>query len=155
MIREDKLSRFIKLFGLILLSGLLVLIFLVLIMLGLRLFFDQVGNMPWMTWSYRVLILSLPAAIMISAYVIFLKRTGAHPSAPVKWISYLLISAACLWMLYAFTTDLISFVRKPVNVISSFLSYNKYILAGHVALLFFTGVLQALTTEKEKDWMDR
>jgi len=152
---EDKLSRFIKLFGLLLMSFILVIIFLVLIMLGLRLFFDQVGNMPWMTWAYRMLILSLPAAIMTTAYVIFMKRIGGHPARYVRWISYLLIGAAAVWMLFAFTMDVISFVQKPVNTISTFLSYDKYFLAGHVSLLFFTGVLQALTTEKEKDWMER
>jgi hypothetical protein len=152
---EDKLSRFIKLFGLLLMSFLLVIAFLVLIMLGLRLFFDQVGNMPWMTWSYRMLILSLPTAVMTTAYVIFIRRTGDHPSSFVRWISYFLIGAAALWMLISFAMDVVAFVREPVNTITSFLSYNKYLLAGHVSLLFFTGVLQALTTEKEKDWMDR
>lgn len=152
---EDKLSRFIKLSGLLLISMVFVIAFLVLIMLVLRLFFDQVGNMPWMTWAYRMLIISLPAAIMITAYVIFLKRTADHPAAAIRWISYLIISAAAVWMLIYFIMDVVSIVKQPVNGIAGLLSYDKYFLAIHVALLFFTGVLQALTTEKEKDWMER
>ncbi|MEN9964637.1 MAG: hypothetical protein RL582_1732, partial [Bacteroidota bacterium] len=34
-------------------------------------------------------------------------------------------------------------------------TYNLIPLFSTVALIFFMGVLQALTTEKEKDWMDK
>jgi hypothetical protein len=51
--------------------------------------------------------------------------------------------------------DLIFFLKNGYGELGKYETYNLIPLFSTVALIFFMGVLQALTTEKEKDWMDK
>lgn len=52
-------------------------------------------------------------------------------------------------------TDLIHFFRTMATDTDKYFSYHLGFLVSNGALIFFIGILQALTTEKEKDWMER
>ena len=39
--------------------------------------------------------------------------------------------------------------------INRYYSFELFFLAGNVAIIFLIGILQALTTAREKDWMER
>jgi hypothetical protein len=102
-----------------------------------------------------ILILMVPAALFISAYVIYFKRTTVHPNAAIRIISYIIFSIALiLWGIF-FIWDLLIFFRHVYQTIDRYHSYNMIFLAANVACFFLVGVMQAFTTEKEKDWMDK
>ena len=52
-------------------------------------------------------------------------------------------------------TDLITFFKSHYRDIAHYNSYNLAFLAANVGVIFFVGILQALTSSKEVDWMDR
>jgi hypothetical protein len=51
--------------------------------------------------------------------------------------------------------DLGTFFRTNAREIASFYSYNVIFLSLNVATIFLVGVMQALSAEKEKDWMEK
>jgi hypothetical protein len=100
-------------------------------------------------------VVSLAPAIFMSVYFIFFKRTKKHPVKPVKIISQLLFVIAFLISLAVLITDMISFFAKFNTDITGYHGLSLTYLAGNVALLFFIAIVQAFTTNKEVDWMDR
>jgi hypothetical protein len=152
---EDNLSKYLKLSGSILLSFLSFIIVLALVMIGLRFFFGLLGNLSWVVFIYLLFIISVPAAIFVTAYIVFYKRTNSHPSKIVRIISKIFFIIALLAWLIFYVIDIISFAKFGYPEIEKYYSFNLLFLFCNVACIFFVGVLQALTSEKEKDWHDR
>lgn len=152
---EDNFSKILRLFGTLFLTFLSCIAALVIIMLGIRFFFGLLSYIPWMNYVYMILILTIPAALFITAYIIYFKRTRYHRSAVVKWISLLLFSAALVTWVIFYIWDIITFSMYGYTDIGIYKSYNMLYLFINVACIFFVGVLQALSSEKEKDWMER
>ena len=51
--------------------------------------------------------------------------------------------------------DFINFLKNGYPDIDKYFSYQILVLSSSVAVIFFIGILQALTTAKEKDWMEK
>lgn len=152
---EDNLSKYLKLSGSILLSFLSFILLLALLMISLRFFFGLLGNLPWVVFIYLLFIISVPAAIFVTAYLVFYKRTASHPSRTVRIISsFFFIIALIAWLAF-YVIDIISFAKYGYPEIEKYYSFNLLFLFCNVSCIFFIGVLQALTGEKEKDWHDR
>ncbi len=152
---EDNFGKYLRLFGTLFLTVIGFIIAFILLLLGLRLFFGLLSYIPWFTNVYMILILMLPAALFISAYIIYFKRTTLHPAAAIRIISYIIFSIALiLWGIF-FIWDLLIFFRHVYQTIDRYHSYNMIFLAANVACFFLVGVMQAFTTEKEKDWMEK
>ncbi len=152
---EDQLSKFIRLFGNILLLILIILLAVIAIFVGLRFLMGALDYIPWLTYFYMASMLVMPACFFISVFVIFFKRTTSHPSAWVRGFSKLIFTAFILSWSVVFILDAIQFFKKGSSEINYYLSYNLLFLVASIFSIFVIGVLQALTTEKEKDWLDK
>ena len=124
-------------------------------MLGLKFIFGLLDKIPWFVFMYMMFIIMIPAALFITIFIIYFKRTPGHPSVVVRGISYSIFSIALLFWGAAFIWDMIEFFKKGSREISNYYSYNIFLLAASVAAIFLVGILQAFTTEKEKDWMEK
>lgn len=148
-------GRFLRLFGNIFFSFLGVLLAVALVMLLLRLISTGFDAIPWFTYFYMCMILLIPPSLFGTVYFIFFKKTSLHPAAAVKYISYVLFIAGLLSWLTVLIVDFKEFFTNHYPDIDRYHGYNLLFLFIHVAVIFFTGVMQALTTEKEKDWMEK
>ena len=91
----------------------------------------------------------------MSVYYIFLKRTKNHPGAAVKIISKIVFISGFIISLAVLVYDMRAFFTKYSTDIAGYLGYSLTYAAGNVSILFLIAIIQALTTNKEVDWMDR
>ena len=152
---EDHFGKYLRLFGTLLFTFLGFILALVLLFLGVRLFFGLLSYIPWFTYVYVIFIIIVPAALFISVYIIFARKTTTHPSPAIRIISYIIFGIALLAWITFFIMDMIIFFRHAYVQIEKYHSYDMIFLASNVACIFLVGVMQAFTTVKEKDWMDR
>ncbi|MEO7445793.1 MAG: hypothetical protein ABIT96_05520 [Ferruginibacter sp.] len=130
-------------------------ILLALLMLGLRFIFGLVGYTKWVSVLYSAIVLALPTVFFISVYTLYFKRTIHHPSNPVRIISRIIFVLAIISWITIFVLDARNFLTGRYEDIEGYLSFEVYILAANVSLLFLVAIFQALTTGPEKDWRDR
>jgi hypothetical protein len=148
-------GKYVRLFWMILLAIVCFLIAIVLLFLGARLVFGLVNALPWISFIYTLLILTVPAAIFITAFIIYFVRTRSHPSRPVRILSYFLFAVfLCAWLVF-YTMDIITFFRTSQTQIEPYRSWDIIFLTANVACLFIVGILQALNSAKEEDWLER
>ncbi len=152
---EDTFAKYLRLSGAIILTFLSFIAALVLIMLGLRFFFGMLNSISWFTYFYTVLVIMFPTCLFMSVYIIYFRRTKRHVSKPVRIISYIIFSIALALWLWFFISDLQVFFKYYYNSIGKYNTYNLLFLSCNVGCIFLVGIIQALSTEKEKDWMDR
>ena len=152
---EDRFSKYFQLVFNLFFTVVGFLIALVLIMLGLKYAFRLLDYIPWFVYMYVLFILSVPAALFISVFVIYFKRTYSHTSAVVKGISFSIFTIAIILWAAAYILDMIYFIKKGSRQVSDYYSYNYILLISSIVVIFFIGVMQALSAEKEKDWMEK
>lgn len=128
---------------------------LLLVLLGLKYVFRLLDYIPWFVYLFVLFIIIVPATLFISIFIIYFKRTKAHPSLAVKYISQGFFGVALLCWAAALVMDMITFFKTGSREIGSYYSYNIFLLTASVAGIFLVGVMQALTADKETDWMDR
>ena len=148
-------GKIIRLTGYLLLSVIGFLLSVSLIFVSLRLFFGLLSYIPWLTYIYVLFILSVPAAVFTSVFIIYFRRTRFHPGKVVKYISKALFIAFIAAWAVVYVLDIISFYKTEKADIENYLSYNTLFLTINVTTIFLIGVMQALTTSKEPDWMDK
>ncbi|HQW85286.1 MAG TPA: hypothetical protein PK987_12510 [Ferruginibacter sp.] len=100
-------------------------------------------------------LITIAPALFSTAYFIFLKRTTKHPAISVRYISKIIFVAGIVISIIVLITDMISFFTKYATDIAAYNCYSLPYLAGNVATLFLIAIIQAFTTQKEIDWMDR
>ena len=128
---------------------------LVLLFFLMRLIFGLLSYVPWLEYLYVVFLISFPTAVFLTAFSIFFKRTKRHPAKIVRGVSLAVISLfLAAWALF-YVLDIIAFIRFQYTDINNFKTYNMLFLFANVAGIFFLGVAQALSTPKEKDWLER
>jgi len=151
---EDRFIKYSKLYALIFL-----LFLCVPVLLGLLIaFFYGISKLVSSTIAditFGLGIVSLAPAVFMSVYFIFFKRTKKHPAKAVKIISQIIFVAGFLTSLVVLIFDMISFFTKFSTDITGYHGLSLTYLAGNVALLFLIAIVQAFTTNKEVDWMDR
>ncbi len=152
---DDTFGKYIRLFGTIFFTFIGFIIAFILLMLGIRLFFGILSYIPWLTYLYMILILIFPTALFVTAYLIYFRRTRMHPSRIVKIVSYTLFIVAIGFWLVFFIMDIKLFFKYFYATIDRYQTYNLLFLASNVGCIFFVGVLQALSTDKEQDWMEK
>jgi hypothetical protein len=150
---EDRYTKYFNLSLKLFFTFLAFIITFILVLLGLRLMFGLLDQIPWFVLIYMLFIVMVPAALFISIFLIYFRRTKFHPSAVVRAISYTVFSIALVAWAGLFVMDLIHFFKKESREIGGYYSYNIFLLTGSVVLIFLVGILQALSTAKEKDWM--
>ena len=152
---EDQFSKYLRLFGNILFSFIGFILISALILLGLRWLMGALDYMSWFRYVYMCCMLLLPAGLFISVYVIFFKRTKKHPAQFVRLFSNLLFAVGILMWITLLVIDFVNFFTNGYQDIDKYFSFHLLVLTSNVAVVFLTGVLQALTTAKEKDWMEK
>ena len=152
---EPKPARFIQLLALIgsVFIGTLVAVFLLLLLF--RVMMAALDQIPWLTYMYMGVMLCVPPVLFCTVFYIFFKRTDSHPSKPVRLFSKSIFLLAIAYWVILLGIDLVFFMKNGYGELGKYETYNLIPLFSTVALIFFMGVLQALTTEKEKDWMDK
>ena len=151
----DDSGKFVKLFWILFFTVIGFVISLLLLFLLMRLFFGLLGYLPWMVYVYTIFILTVPTAIFLSAFIIFLRRTKSHVSKIARFVSYTVFLVFILLWITAFGFDVKTFITKARTEIEFYYTWNMIFLASSVACLFLIGVLQALTAKKEEDWLDK
>lgn len=152
---KDDTGKYFRLFGMLFLAMIGFLVALTLLFLGIRLVFGLVNELPWISYVYILFILSVPAAIFITAFTVFCSRTRSHPFRPVRIISYVLfVVFLCAWAVF-YIMDIVTFFRTTQTQIVDYNSWNLIFLTASVACLFIAGVIQALSSAKEEDWLAR
>ena len=104
---------------------------------------------------FGLAMVTLAPAILSAVYVIFFKRTKSHPVPAVKIVSQVVFVLALLVSAAVLVADMIAFFTRFKTDISGYYGLGLTYLAGNVAVLFFIAIIQAFTTSKEVDWMDR
>lgn len=151
---EDRFVKYSRLYALIFLLFLCVPVLLGLVVFALY-GFSKLISSSVADISFGLLIASLPASLFMSVYAIFFTRTKNHPSKPVKIVSQMIFVAAFIISIAALVYDIHTFFTKYSTDIDQYRSYSLIYMAGNVALLFLIAIVQAFTTKKEVDWMDR
>lgn len=151
---EDKFVRYTKLYILIFLMFLSIPVIIALL-IGIFYGFSKLISSGPVDFIFQLLILSMPAAVFIAAYSIFLKRTKQHPSSIVRICSVIFFVAGLICCIGLLTRDIVSFFKQPTNDVISYYCYSVAFLAGNIGALFLIAIIQAFTTKKEADWMER
>ncbi len=151
----DQFGKFIRLFGNIFFSFIGFIVLISLLLLGLRFFMGALDYLSWFRYFYLSLMLMIPSVLFITVFLIFFKRTKFHPSKPVRIISDTIFVSAILSWFVVLILDSIQFLKHGYTDIDKYYSYNMLYLVINVATIFIVGIIQALTTAKEKDWMER
>ncbi len=154
MPQEDKFVKYTKLYILIFLLFLSIPVLFGLVMASLYQFSKLISSRP-VDMFFELVVMAMPIAIFETAYIIFFRRTKRHPSQIVRGISYLLFIIALCGCTLVLVLDMYSFFTTKGHVVTDYYSFSLLCLAGNIALLFIIALLQAFTTAKEKDWMDR
>jgi hypothetical protein len=100
-------------------------------------------------------IITLPPALFASVYVIFFRRTTLHPSAVVRVISKIIFTAGIICSIAVLVSDIITYFTRFSADIAGYRCFSLLYMAGNVSVIFLVGIIQAFTTQKEVDWMDR
>ena len=151
---EDRFSKYSKLYILIFLLFLCVPVLLGLIIAA----FYGISKIVSYTVAYISFglgVVSLSPAVFMSVYYIFFKRTKKHPAKAIKIISQIIFVTGFLTSLVVLVIDMIYFFTKFNTDITGYYGLSLTYLAGNVSILFLIAIMQALTTNKEVDWMDR
>ena len=151
---EDRFIKYSKLYALIFL-----LFLCVPVLLGLTIAaFYGISKLVSSTIADIVFglgVVSLAPAVFMTVYYIFFKRTKKHPAQAVKIISYILFIIGFVTSLVVLVLDMISFFTRFNTDITGYHGLSLTYLAGNVGALFLIAIVQAFTTNKEVDWMDR
>ncbi len=151
----DDNGKYLRLFGTLFFMFIGFILGIVIILLALKFFFGLLSYIPGVVHLFTLFIICVPAALFISVYLIFFKRTGSHPSAPARMVSYILFTVALAAWAFFFVKDIIIFFRHFYTTVGEYMSYDLFFLSGNVFLIFLVGIIQALTVKKESDWLER
>jgi hypothetical protein len=151
---EDKFLRYSKLYILIFLMFLSIPVIIGLIIAFFYGFSKLISSAP-IDILFEMLIVSIPAAIFTTAYVIFFKRTKQHPSNIVRIISRILFASGFCCCCVFLVLDMILFFTRQSYDVTNYRSFSTIFLAGNIGGLFLIAIMQAFTTQKEKDWLEK
>jgi hypothetical protein len=148
-------GKYVKLFTTIFVTFLLFIIGFILLMLSLRLIFGILDHIPWFSLLFTLFIICVPAVLFITVYLIYFARTKIHTSKPARIFSYAIFIIALASWAFFWIQDLIMFFKYHYNSIDRYNTFNLAFLSANIGVIFLVGIVQALSTEKEVDWMEK
>jgi len=151
---EDRFIKYSKLYALIFLLFLCIPVFLG---IAVAAFYgiSKLVSSSIVDIIFGLGVVTLAPALFSAVYVIFFKRTKKHPVSAVRFVSKTLFVAGIAVSVFVLISDMISFFTKFDIDISAYRCFSLPYMAGNVAGLFLIAIIQAFTTDKEVDWMDR
>ncbi len=151
---EDRFVKYSKLYALIFLLFLSIPVLLG-ILIAAFYGVSRLVSSSYIDIAFGLSVITLPPALFSAVCVIFFRRTKKHPVGWVRVFSKLLFVAAIAISAYVLVIDMISFFTKFNIDIDAYQCYSLPYMAGNIAGLFLIAIIQAFTTSKEIDWMDR
>lgn len=151
---EDRFAKYSKLYILIFLLFLSVPVFLALIVAAFY-GISRVVSSSMVDIIFGLGVVTLAPALFSTVYVIFFKRTKNHPVSWVRVMSYILFVAGILVSGFVLVSDMISFFTKFKTDITGYRCFSLTYMAGNVAMLFLIAIIQAFSSSKETDWMEK
>ena len=148
-------GKFIRLFGTIFFCFLLFILAIVILLVSLKYIFGVLDHIPWFSMMFTLFIICVPAVLFITVYSIYTKRTLTHPSKKARIFSYLIFTLALLCWGYFWVIDIITFFKYHYNSIDRYQCFNLAFLSANIGVIFLVGIVQALSTAKELDWMEK
>jgi hypothetical protein len=148
-------NKYIDLMIAILLSIAGFFLLLTILFFALRYFVAGLNMIPGVLKGFSFCILSLPAFILFSVFAIYIRRNKLHPSPIVRGLSYVLLGAGLLAIPAVYGVDVYQFFKTGKTDVTEYYVYSRYFIVSGISLLFIIATIQALTTEKEVDWMAR
>ncbi len=151
---DDRFTKYSKLYFLIFLLFLSVPVIIglfVALMYGLS---TLVSSKP-IDMLYELLIITLAPSVFATVYFIFFKRTKKHPKPVIRAISFLFFIVGFSSCIVVLGKDYTRFFTKQVSDTEGYWGFGLIFLAGNVAALFIIAILQAFTTNKEEDWLEK
>jgi len=152
---HDTGAKYLRLFGTIFFCFIGFLVALVLLFFVMRFIFGMLSYLPFLNTVYLFIMVLVPSTLFISIFVIYFKRTKYVTARLVKYISLTLFIVLIIAWLAALAVDIYTFFAKHYTDIQYYKSFNLLLIGTSVFVIFFTGILQALASPPEKDWMDR
>jgi len=152
---EDKFAKYLQLSNRLVITLIALLASLLVLLYAMKLAFGLLDSIPGFVYIFTVFIIMVPTLLFITVFLIYFSRTKKHPSAAVRYLSWGLFMAALLVWVFFLVSDFITFFKTASQQIGSYHSYSVIFLAGSVGLIFIVGIIQALSTPKEKDWMEK
>jgi uncharacterized membrane protein len=125
------------------------------LMYGLKYTFKALDSVSWFRYLFTFFILVVPACIFLTAFAIYAKRTKQHPKKLIRGISYTLFAAITLAWGYCLFNDISTFFVKYTPEIKKYYCYNLGFLFANVVLIFFVGIIQALSAKEEESWLEK
>jgi len=151
---EDRFLKYSKLYILIFLLFLAIPVILGLLVITFY-GFSKLVSSNVVDIIFGLGVITLAPALFSSVYVVFFKRTKQHPVATVRIISKIFFLMGIVCSMIVLVLDMITFFKKFEIDITAYHSFNLAYLAGNVGGIFLIAIIQAFTTQKEVDWMDR
>ena len=151
---EDRFIKYSKLYALIFLMFLAVPVILA-ILIAAFYGLSKLVSSSVVDIVFGLSIITLAPALFSSVYVIFYRRTKKHPVAWVRFVSIIVFMAGIIISATVLVIDMISFFNKFNIDISGYRCFSLAYMAGNVGALFLIAIMQAFTTKKEVDWMER
>jgi hypothetical protein len=151
---EDRFVKYSKLYALIFLMFLSVPVILGLVIAAFY-GISKLVSSSVVDIIFGLGVITLAPALFSAVYIIFFKRTKKHPVVTVRVISKILFVTGIIISVFVLVTDMISFFTRFNTDISGYRCFTLTYLAGNVGVLFLIAIIQAFTTGKEVDWMER
>ncbi len=151
---DDRFTKYSKLYFLIFLLFLAVPVTFGLVIGVLYGFSTLISSKP-VDIIFELAVISIPPAIFATVYYIFIKRTKNHPTVAVKIISQCLFIIGFCSSLVILVLDMIYYFKKGRHDITDYTSFSLVFLAGNIVTLFLIAVVQAFTTTKEENWIEK
>lgn len=152
---NDRVAKYIRLFGTIFLTVVGFILSLVLLLLFFNLFFGLLNKFSITQFIFNLIIIVLPGCFFITICIYYWKRTKNFPVKSIKYISYFIFCVMIGTWAFALVKDLIKYFQLGTAELHNFQSFELYMLAGSVFLIFLTGIIQALTLPDEEDWLKK
>ena len=151
---EDRFIKYSKLYALIFLMFLAVPVILG-ILIAAFYGLSKLVSSSVVDIAFGLCVITLAPALFSSVFVIFYRRTKKHPVAWVRFVSIIFFVVGILVSTSVLIIDMISFFTKFNIDITAYRCFSLPYMAGNVAGLFLIAIMQAFTTNKEVDWMER
>lgn len=153
---DNKATSFSKLYSYLLISVVIFVVGFAAILGSLYGFVKLIASKP-VDILLELTIVAIPTIIFLFAYTVFFIRTKKnHPVAAVRVISYILFTLASVYCIVGFSISVLTYLKKGASMgINEYHTYTIYYLAGNIVMLFLIGIIQALSSPKEPDWMEQ
>jgi hypothetical protein len=151
---EDRFIKYSKLYALIFLMFLAVPVILGIIVAAFY-GISKLVSSSVVDIVFGLGVVTMAPALFSAVYVIFFKRTTKHPVAAVRIISKVLFVTGILIGVFVLVADMITFFTKFQIDITGYKCFSLAYMAGNVGGLFLIAIIQAFTSSREIDWMDR